>query len=217
MNNNFQLIDVSNLIYAEWNYKEDGSQQQIEKLVNNIKRNGLIVNLNVRVVGKNKFEVIDGNHRLQAIKKIPEITKVLCYNHGEITELEAKRKCIELNESRFETNTLKLAEIYKELVNKYTVDDLSLTCFHGKHDIESLVKLTDFTWSNFDNNYTEQKINEDKKCEITLEDLKIVIDEDLFYDFIELCKKLKNKSESKLQKMFDVMLRKELEKQIANN
>ncbi len=217
MDSNFQLIDVSKLVYAEWNYKEDGTNKQIDKLVNNIKRNGLIVNLNVREISKDKFEVIDGNHRLKAIKQITDIKKVLCYNHGKLEESEAKRKCIELNESRFETNTLKLAEIYKELSDKYTVDDLALTCFHGKSDIEDLVKLTNFTWSSFDNKYDEQTKNDDKKFEILLEDLAIPIDEDLFYDFIDLCKKLKSKSEPKLHKMFDIMLRKELEKQTTNN
>lgn len=215
---NFILVDINKLNYAPWNYKEEGTEEQINKLVNNIKRNGLIVNLNIREIGKDKYEVLDGNHRLKAIKTLPEIKKVLCYNHGKINEMEAKRKCVELNESRFETNTLKLAEIYKELSTKYSVDDLALTCFHGKKDIDDLVNLTDFDWSHYDKINDDAEVKNNKEVfEFKLNNFSVEIDEEIFNSFLEICLDVKKKSEKKLKSMIEVLFKKEIEKRGAIN
>jgi len=115
-------IPVNKLKKADWNYKKD-DEILLNKLINNIKKNGQIENLIVRELPDGYFEVINGNHRLDALCSLG-YSKAYCVNLGNITETIAKRIAIETNETKFETNNYQLSEIIKELIDAFPKDNL---------------------------------------------------------------------------------------------
>ena len=65
----FELMEVSKLIKADWNYKTD-DEKKLKDLQENFKRNGQVENIIVRELSKGKYEVVNGNHRLDALKNL---------------------------------------------------------------------------------------------------------------------------------------------------
>lgn len=62
-------IPVNKLKKADWNYKKD-DEILLNKLINNIKKNGQIENLIVRELPDGYFEVINGNHGIGGYNKL---------------------------------------------------------------------------------------------------------------------------------------------------
>lgn len=122
MDKGFQSVTIDRLVKADWNYKED-NEVLLEKLVNNIKRNGQIENIIIRELDTGFLEVVNGNHRLDALKVIGA-EEVYCFNLGTISESQAKRIAVETNETRFNSNQDNLASILLELVDDFDIDDL---------------------------------------------------------------------------------------------
>jgi len=143
---NWLMISINDLIKAKWNYKTD-DPEKAEALKNNINKNGQIENIIVRQVG-NKYEVINGNHRLDVFKELL-YTKVYCYNLGIITDSMAKRISIETNETKFVTDFIKLGGLIKDLKLDFNFDDLEKTMPFSKDELSKLIKLSEF---DFDKN-----------------------------------------------------------------
>lgn len=109
---------VSELIHADWNYKTDGTDEQIETLANAITNAGSCGVLAVREVsreGKNFLEVMDGNHRLTAIRKIGW-HEVAIENFGPLTQAQAIILTRQRNEQWFADDKLKLAGLFTDFV-----------------------------------------------------------------------------------------------------
>lgn len=143
MKQGFVTIPITNLIKAEWNYKYDDEVIK-EKLKENIKRNGLIENLIVREIGKDKFEVVNGNHRLDVLQEL-NYKEVMCYNLGNVPDYVAKRIAVETNETKFVADPNKLFEILKDLTDNIPLDDLLETLPFTSGELESLTSDLDFT------------------------------------------------------------------------
>lgn len=142
MRQGFITIPISQLIRADWNYKYEDDMVK-EKLKENIKRNGLLENLIVREVEKDKFEVINGNHRLDILKEL-NYKEAMCYNLGKIQDHIAKRIAVETNETKFVADPNKLSEILKELTDSIPFDDLLETLPFTSGELESLTSDLDF-------------------------------------------------------------------------
>ena len=112
--NDTQLVEMneSDLVKADWNYKTDGTEEQIEKLMASIGVDKSVGVLAVREKGK-KFEVIDGNHRLEAIKRLGW-KKVPCENFGDISKAKAITIARRRNHKWFEDDVLAYAKLFKE-------------------------------------------------------------------------------------------------------
>ena len=115
-------IPVSDMLYAEWNWKID-SEPQMLKFAESLKKNGLIY----RPVLAQKleepdsclYEVLDGNHRLRVIRRVVPDTFVLqCYFLGRISLAERMRVAVELNEWKFSSDNIKLAEVFSEILKE---------------------------------------------------------------------------------------------------
>lgn len=140
----FIEIPVDNLVEAKWNYKKNDSYL-LAKLKNNIKKNGQIENIIVREIDDGMYEVVNGNHRLYALRDLL-FKVVVCYNLGKITDAEAKRIAIETNETKFLADKVKLADILNLLSNNYSLNDLNETLPYKKEDIEDLTNLLKWNW-----------------------------------------------------------------------
>lgn len=138
----FVEVPLSKLVMADWNYKKE-DDLILEKLINNIKRNGQIENIIIRELDTGFFEVVNGNHRLRAMTAIG-IEKVHCYNLGVISQTQAERIAIETNETKFPTDQFKLSELISEILIDFPIEELRDTMPYSEVDLDSLIELTNF-------------------------------------------------------------------------
>lgn len=158
----FMEIAVENLVKAPWNYKvEDVSLSK--KLELNIKRNGQIENIIVRQIGENTFEVVNGNHRLDTFINLG-MKKVYCYNLGSISEPLAKRIAVETNETKFSNNIIELSEVMSDIIKEFSVDDLLETFPYTENELEDILNVKDFDFTQYDSMPDEDtEITENKR------------------------------------------------------
>lgn len=144
---NYTELDIKRLVKASWNYKKDDDERK-EKLKANIKRNGQIENLIVRPLDTGFYEVVNGNHRYDAMVELGFET-VVCYDLGTISDQKAMRIAVETNETKFDTDHMRLAETIKEILTEFEAPDLAETMPYSEKDIENYGKLLDFDWEQF--------------------------------------------------------------------
>ena len=142
-------IPTKRLVKANWNYKTEDKGKQ-EKLKENIKRNRQIENIIVRLLDTGFYEVVNGNHRLGVLKDL-ETDKVYCYNLGKISDVKAQKIAIETNETRFETDHLKLAELLTEIAKEYDLEDIEKTMPFSKQELQDFEQLLNFDWDQYNN------------------------------------------------------------------
>ena len=187
MNNNTQLVDIplKSLIKAKWNYKTDGTDAQIEKLMESIKVDKSVGVLAVREIGKDKFEVIDGNHRLEAVIRL-KWEEVPCENFGDISKGKAITIARRRNHKWFEDDILAYAEIFKnDVLKEYSIDELEKFMPDTKKEMEDLEKLLEMDWTQYDGDF---EYDEDE-----LKTIKLVVPEETYknwLDWKEKCAKL---------------------------
>lgn len=140
----YRVLPLAQLVKAEWNYKKD-EPELAKKLIANIKRNGQVENLLVRHFGRNRFEVVNGNHRVDALVELKAKRVVVC-DLGKISKAEAMRLAIETNESRFETDYVKLSSLFKEMKADFTEDDLLTTLPFDAREFSDIEQITEFEW-----------------------------------------------------------------------
>ncbi len=178
-------IDSKDLIYADWNYKTDGSPEQIDKLCNSIKEDNSAGVVAVREMN-GMFEVIDGNHRLKAVKKLGW-KKVPCENFGEISKAKAITIARRRNHKWFDDDILAYADLFKnDILREYTLDDLEGFMPESREEMERYTTIADFDWSQFDG---EHPFDEEEN----LKTIKVVVNEDIYNTWLawkEKCSKL---------------------------
>lgn len=145
--NSFFELDIDKLVKAEWNYKEE-NEALAEKLISNIKRNGQIENIIVRELETGFFEVVNGNHRYDAMKAI-EAKKVFVYNLGKISDMKARRIAIETNETKFISDQVKLAGLIADMSKEFERDDLLSTMPYDAEQLDNYIKMSTFDWNNY--------------------------------------------------------------------
>lgn len=137
---NYKIIPIELIKKAPWNYKTN-DEKMSKKLKNNIQRIGQVENVQVRELEDGYYEMVNGNHRLDDMNALGK-KFIVAYDHGDITENEAKRIAIETNETRFSSDDLKLSEILNELKIEFNIDDLKITLPFSDHEFKNLVNLS---------------------------------------------------------------------------
>lgn len=153
---NWIEINVEELHKAPWNYKVE-NDALLDKLENNIKRTGNIVNLIVRELATGGYEVVNGNHRVTVLKRLGQ-ENVMCYNLGAIELSEAVRVAIETNETRFESDRLRLALTISEIAEEFgeMVED---TLPYDKSTIEEFTSIANFDFEVYSKPSNEDAID----------------------------------------------------------
>ncbi len=144
MKTGFTQIDIDRLVKADWNYKDD-DQTRLEKLVANLKRNGQVENIIVRELETGFFEVVNGNHRYDAMVSLG-VNRVWCFNLGRVSLAAAQRIAVETNETKFDSNQLRLAEVIREIQQEFPLEELVSTLPFSEQDIEAMNRLHEFPW-----------------------------------------------------------------------
>ena len=153
-------MDIKNLVKADWNYKTDGTEEQIEKLINSIKADNSVGVLAVREIDKERFEVIDGNHRLEALIRM-KWKKVPCENFGDISKAKAITIARRRNHKWFEDDILAYAELFKnDVLSEFSISELEDFMPDTKEEMENLDKLLEFDWDKYkeDPTYDEEDL-----------------------------------------------------------
>lgn len=162
----FMMLPLTKLKKAEWNYKQD-NEELSKKLIANMKRNGQIENLLVRQLGGDLYEVVNGNHRMDAL--LSEGCKyAVCYNLGKISDEEAFRISIETNETKFEVDQVQLAKLIASITNTVPMEDLLASFPYNQEELDNYIKMNSFDWEDF--NKQEQTATNDAlpTCELHL-------------------------------------------------
>lgn len=182
----FGYVDISKLVKADWNYKEEDPEKS-EKLKANIKRIGQIENVIIRELETGFLEVVNGNHRYDVLKDLNH-KKVFVYNCGSISLPAAQRIAVETNETRFATDNLKLAGLIKEIRMEYPSIELEKTMPYTMADIDGFEKLLDFNWNQYSGG-TGSKEDPDDSLTRTFTITVAVEDEVILEEIREICKR----------------------------
>lgn len=146
------VLPLDKLVKADWNYKED-DPAKAKKLAANVKRNGQIENLLIRELPTGFYEVVNGNHRLDTFVELG-MGQAVCYNLGRISDAQARRVAIETNETRFKTDNLRLAELFKEIGMgdnaEFSLAELAETMPFTGDELKTFIDMVDFDWSQYD-------------------------------------------------------------------
>ena len=109
-------VPIEKLRPAPWNYKVDGTPEEIEHLKESImssKSAGVLCVREITDKKKKLFEVLDGNHRLEAIKLTGWKT-VNVENFGPITKAAAVVIARQRNHQWFKDDVVKLSKLYTD-------------------------------------------------------------------------------------------------------
>ena len=156
---NFILIPIDKLVKADWNYKNNNDEIK-EKLKENIKRNGQVENILVRELETGFFEIINGNHRYDALVEL-NVDSVIAYNFGKISLPQAQRIAVETNETRFDSNPEKLSALLKELEIEFSAEDLLTSLPFNQSQFDDLLNFS-FDEDNSNGPLNLENIVEDK-------------------------------------------------------
>jgi hypothetical protein len=137
-------LPIEQLVKADWNYKRDNEFIK-SRLIENMRRTGQIENIVVRQIGKDKYEVVNGNHRLDAMLELG-FKKVMAYNLGVVSDATARRIAIELNETKFEADMILLSKRINEILNEINEEELKQTLPFTDNELEDLKTIINFKW-----------------------------------------------------------------------
>jgi len=139
---NFMSLPLDKMVKADWNYKTEHKELS-EKLVANIKRNGQVENLLVRELNTGYYEVVNGNHRFDALLALG-FEEAIVYNLGKITTQAAQRIAIETNETKFGTDVMKLSELIGEIAEAFDREDLLATMPYSGKELDNMLDLVNY-------------------------------------------------------------------------
>ena len=141
-----EKIAINKLIKADWNYKTDGTEEQITKLMNSIKYDNSAGVLAVRKV-RNKYEVIDGNHRLEALQRL-KWKEVQVENFGDLPKSKAIILSRRRNHVWFDDDLVSFGTLLKEdVLPDIGLDELKTILPDTSEEIENLLNFNKFDWT----------------------------------------------------------------------
>ncbi len=166
MTKGFTKIGIDKLVKASWNYKLD-DEMLAKKLEANIKKNGQIENLIVRELEDKTFEVVNGNHRFDALVRLGML-EVFAFNLGKISDADAKLLAIETNETKFAADWNRLSGLMIDIANSYSIGDLMETLPYSQKEIDRFLKIANDEFTQvYENNEVDLSQEEQFKLVIT--------------------------------------------------
>ena len=122
-------LNLSEIDKAPWNYKDPGTDEEIQKLMNSIERDKSAGVLVVRKKADGRWESIDGNHRHEALLRLVEKgwpAEVWVEDFTGVSDAEAVLISKRRNTDWFETDIAKLSDLYRDVVlPEIPIEDLS--------------------------------------------------------------------------------------------
>jgi ParB family chromosome partitioning protein len=137
----------------------DSFSVEFEELKTSIEKNGFIGSLLVRKIGDNIYEIIDGNHRLKALKELV-IDSVMC-TVKDIPQEEAVYLSMVMNSHIIDTKPVEYAKhLLKALeIEKVTAKEIASRLAMSEEWLRKILSI-----SKLDDFFIENLINEGKIC-----------------------------------------------------
>lgn len=179
-------VAVDQIDLAPWNYKTTDIATSA-KLVASLKRGGysakVVLAHRKEEPESDRYEAIDGNHRVSAIREIGIETVAAIYV-GRISLAMRQRIGIELNDLRFSTNRARLAEIVGNIASKYTEADMSFTLPYTEEEISDMKNLF-----KFDPGEIPKETKQERLVDFSFGTYLFAIPESIYALFIEAMRK----------------------------
>jgi len=158
--NKIIYVKTKDLMECKWNYKEKGTPKQMKKLRKSIEHDGSVGVFPVREM-KDGYEVLDGNHRLQAAIQLGwEV--VPCENFGKISNAEAITIARRRNYEWFRDDPMKLASLMvNDVMPEITLDELEEFMPDDRAGLEAFQAMVDFDVESINAEYDD--IEEEEK------------------------------------------------------
>jgi len=149
-------VETRKIKKAEWNYKTD-NDIMAQKLTENIRRNGILQVSLIYEEDDGEYVVLDGNHRLDSYRELG-VEEIPCINLGKISLNEAKRMAIEINETQFPSDKMKLAETIGELSLEIPLEELEVTLPFDMDELNKFQAMLSMDWEDLENQEKENNV-----------------------------------------------------------
>ena len=179
--NKVETMNIDNLVKAGWNYKTDGTEEQINKLIKSIKYDDSAGVIAVRKLN-DKYEVIDGNHRLEALKRIGW-QQIQVENFGDISKAKAIIIARRRNHVWFDDDLKAFSDLIKnDVLPEIDTDTLKDILPDTPDEIDNLVNFGNFDW--------EEPIEKEPKDNDGKKTIVVKVDESVYQmwqDWVKWC------------------------------
>lgn len=138
----------------------------MKQLIKDVQRNGIKQPVLVRQDG-DSYVIIDGEHRWRSAKELG-LASVPC-EVLEVSRHEAMVLTISMNRLRGDFDSMKLAEVLKELKEEYTDDQLEDVLGYDQTELSAFTDLLDYDFSSITDKQNEDLEIEDVDAPIKLE------------------------------------------------
>jgi len=179
--NKVETMNIDNLVKAGWNYKTDGTEEQINKLIKSIKYDDSAGIIAVRKLN-DKYEVIDGNHRLEALQRIGW-QQIQVENFGDISKAKAIIIARRRNHVWFDDDLKAFSDLIKnDVLPEIDTDTLKDILPDTPDEIDNLVNFGNFDW--------EEPIEKEPKDDDGKKTIVVKVDESVYQmwqDWVKWC------------------------------
>jgi len=179
--NKIETMNIDNLVKAGWNYKTDGTEEQINKLIKSIKYDDSAGIIAVRKLN-DKYEVIDGNHRLEALQRIGW-QQIQVENFGDISKAKAIIIARRRNHVWFDDDLKAFSDLIKnDVLPEIDTDTLKDILPDTPDEIDNLVNFGNFDW--------EEPIEKEPKDNDGKKTIVVKVDESVYQmwqDWVKWC------------------------------
>ena len=179
--NKVETMNIDNLVKAGWNYKTDGTEEQINKLIKSIKYDDSAGVIAVRKLN-DKYEVIDGNHRLEALQRIGW-QQIQVENFGDISKAKAIIIARRRNHVWFDDDLKAFSDLIKnDVLPEIDTDTLKEILPDTPDEIDNLVNFGNFDW--------EEPIEKEPKDNDGKKTIVVKVDESVYQmwqDWVKWC------------------------------
>ena len=142
INTNYSTeIDTSKIALNPFQPRSAFNKEKLDELIISVKNIGLIQPITVKKISKNKFQLISGERRLRAFKKL-KINKIPCYIRKANDQQSLEMALVE-NIHRQDLDSIEIAISYKRLIEeiKLTQEELSEKIGKKRSTITNYLRL----------------------------------------------------------------------------
>lgn len=113
-------------------------------------------NIHVRQIG-DKYEIIEGSKIYSCLKELGK-DKVVCYNHTEVNDLQAKKIYFQIDDKNPPHDFILISKMISELAAEYDINKIAQFTGYSITEVKDLIKLKDYNWETF--NMEEAIVNQ---------------------------------------------------------
>ena len=139
-----KTVPIEQVKTNDYNPKEKKGAKY-EKVLDSVRTNGLMAPIFVRELGKDSYEIVDGEQRFTACQDLG-LTEVIIYNYGKLTDAEAMALTVWWEE-QVPFDEIKLAELFTKLVNEVGGDYSKIKLPFSQKEIEQKIEMLKFDWT----------------------------------------------------------------------